>query len=141
MPNNRGNPTANYEETKNEKDMPLDLKTFLRIRKQLKLKQGILYWKSQVNNNSRARLQLVFHMEYRHKSMAGCHDQIEHWRQDGVLELLRDRFYWPGMHMDVASYINICPRCKRRKSQPDVAPILNIEAMQSLELFIWTTYK
>ena len=38
-----------------KKDMPLDLKAFLRIRKQLKLKQGILYRKLQVNS-SRARL-------------------------------------------------------------------------------------
>ena len=36
--------------------------------------------------------------------------------------------------MDVASYINSCPRCIRRKSQPDIAPLHNIEATQSLEL-------
>ena len=66
--------------------------------------------------------------------MAGYHDQIGHLDQDRVLELLRDRFYWPGMHMDVASYINSCPRCIRMKSQPDVTPLLNIEATQPLEL-------
>ena len=38
------------------------------------------------------------------------------------------------MHTDVASYINICPRCLRRKSQPDQAPLLNIEVNQLLEL-------
>ena len=36
--------------------------------------------------------------------------------------------------MDVASYINSCPRCIRRKSQPDVAHLHNIEATQTLEL-------
>ena len=66
--------------------------------------------------------------------MTGYHDQIGHLGQDRVLELLRDRFYWPGMHMHVASYINSCPRCIRRKSQPDVAPLHNIEATQPLEL-------
>ena len=113
--------------------MPLDLKAFLRIRKQFKLKQGILYRQLQVTSN-RARLQLVLPIEYRQKAMAGCHDQIGHLGQDRVLELLRDRFHWPGMHMDVASYINSCPRCIRRKSQPDVAPLHNIEATQPLEL-------
>ena len=34
-------------------DMSLDLKAFLRIRKQFKLKQGILYRKSQVNDKAR----------------------------------------------------------------------------------------
>ena len=66
--------------------------------------------------------------------MAGCHDQIGHLGQDRVLELLRDRFYWPGMHMDVASHINSCPRCIRRKTQPDVAPLDNIGTTQPLEL-------
>ena len=54
---------------KMKKDMPSDLKAFLRIRKQLKLKQGILYRKSQVSS-SRARLQLALPIEYRHKAMA-----------------------------------------------------------------------
>ena len=56
--------------------------------------------------------------------MAGCHDQVGHLDQDRVLELLRD----------VASYINSCPRCIRRKSQPDTDPLHNIEATQPLEL-------
>ena len=38
-----------------KQDMSSDLKAFLRIRKQFKLKQSILYRKSQVND--RARLQ------------------------------------------------------------------------------------
>ena len=36
--------------------------------------------------------------------------------------------------MDVASYINSCQRCIRRKSQSHVAPLHNIEAIQPLEL-------
>ena len=92
-----------------------------------------MYRKSQVTDD-RARLQLVLPIAYRQKAMAGCHDQIGHLGQYRVLELLRDRFYWPGMHMDVAFYINSCPRCIRRKSQPDVAPLHNIETTQPLEL-------
>ena len=34
----------------------------------------------------------------------------------------------------MASYINSCPSCLRRKSQPDQAPLLNIEVNQPLEL-------
>ena len=113
--------------------MPLDLKAFLRIRKQFKLKQGILYRRLQVTSN-RAKLQLVLPTEYRQKAMAGCHDQIGHLGHDRVLELLRDRFYCPVMHMDVASYINSCPRCIRRKLHPDVASLHNTEATQPLDL-------
>ena len=66
--------------------------------------------------------------------MEGCHDQAGHLGQDRVLDLLRDRFDWPGMHADVISYINSCPTCLRRKSQQVKAPLLNIETSQPLEL-------
>ena len=123
-----------FEKLKIKQDMSSDLKAFHRVRKQFKLKQGILYRKSQVNNNDRARLQLVLPLSHRQKAMAGCDDQIGHLGQDRVLELLRDRFFWHGMQMHVASYINSCPRCIRRKTQPDIAPLHNIEAIQPLEL-------
>ena len=38
------------------------------------------------------------------------------------------------MHTDVASHINSGPRCLRRRSQPDQAPLLKIEVNQPLEL-------
>ena len=38
------------------------------------------------------------------------------------------------MYSDVASYLNSCPGCLRRKSQTDQAPLLNIEVNQPLEL-------
>ena len=38
------------------------------------------------------------------------------------------------MYVDVVAYINSCPRCLRRKSQPDKAPLVNIETSQPLEL-------
>ena len=83
------------EKLKIKKDLHSDLKAFLRIRKQFKLRQGILYRKLQVTDD-RARLQLVLPIAYRQKAMAGCHDQIGHLGQDRVLELLSGRFYWLG---------------------------------------------
>ena len=124
--------TKTLDTIKYKQNMSSDLKAFLRIRKQFKLKQGVLYSKTQVHD--KVRLQLVLPKSYRSKAMAGCHDMVGHLGQDRVLELLRDRFFWPGMHMDVASYINSCPQCIRRKAQPDTAPLHNIEATQPLEL-------
>ena len=59
-------------------------------------------------------IQAIQNKSHRQKAIAGCHDQIGHLGQDRVLELLRDSFFWPGMQMDVASYIKSCPRCIRR---------------------------
>ena len=115
--------------------MPSDLKALIRIKKQLILKQGVLYrWTTQVDR--RTRLQLVLPPSFRIKAITGCHDQVGQHGQDRVLELLRDQFYSPRMQTDVAFYINSCPRCFRRKSQPHQAPLLNKEANQLLELIL-----
>ena len=112
--------------------MPSELKALIRNRKHLVLRQGVLYKKTQVN--TRTKHLLVVPQAYRQRAIEECYDQVGHLGQDRVLHLLRDRFYWPGMHVDVVSYINSCPRSLCRKSQPDKAPLLNIEASQPLEL-------
>ena len=93
--------------------MPSDLKALIRNRKYLTLKHGVLYKRSKVD--ARTKHLLVVPSSHRQRAMEGCHDQVGHLGQDRVLDLLRDRFYWPGMHVDVVSYINSCPRCLRRK--------------------------
>ena len=113
--------------------MPSELKALIRLRKQLILKQGVLYRRT-TPVNAKSRLQLILPPSHCTKAIEGCHDQVGHLGKDRVLELLRDQFYWPGMHTDVASYLNSCPRCLRRKSQTDQAPLLNIEVNQPLEL-------
>ena len=113
-------------------EMPSELKALIINRKQLLLKQGVLYKKSQVD--TRTKHLLVVPQAYRERPIEGCHDLVGHWGQDWVLDLLRDWFYWPGMHVDVVSYINSCPRSLHRRSQPDKASLMNIEASQPLEL-------
>ena len=99
-------------------EVPSELKALIQIKKQLTLKQGVLYRRT-TQVDRRTRLQLVLPPSHRIKAVLGCHDQVGHLGHSRVLDLLRDRFYWPGMHTDVASYINSCPRCIRRKSWPD----------------------
>ena len=112
--------------------MPSELKALIRNKKQLTLKQGVLYKKAKVD--ARTKHLLVIAQAYRQRAIEGCHNQVGHMGQNRVIDLLRDRFYWPGMHGDVVPYINSCSRCLRRKSQPDKAPLLTIEASQPLEL-------
>ena len=112
--------------------MPSELKALIRNRKLLILKHGVLYKRSKVD--ARTKHLLVVPPSHRQRAMEGCHDQVGHLGQDRVLDLLRDRFYWPGMYVDDVAHINSCPRCLRRKSQPDKAPLVNIDTSQPLEL-------
>ena len=68
-------------------EMPSKLKALIRNRKQLLLKQGVLYKKSQVN--TRTKHPLVVPQAYRQRAIEGCHDQVGHLGQERVLDLLR----------------------------------------------------
>ena len=114
-------------------DMPSELKALIRLKRHLVLKQGVLNRRT-TQVNTKTWLQLVLPPSFWNKAIEGCHDQVKHLGQDRILELLRGQFYWPGVHTDVASYINSCHRHLRRKSQPDQPPLLNLEVNQPLEL-------
>ena len=60
---------------------------------------------------------------YRARASAGCHDDVGHQGRMRTLSLLRERFFWPGMQAEATQYVVKCPRCLRRKSAPEVAPL------------------
>ena len=86
-------------------EMPSEMKALIRIKKQLTLKQGVLYRRTK-QVNARTKVQLVLPQSHTARAVARCHDQVGHLVQDRVFDLLRDWFFWPGMHIDVVSYIN-----------------------------------
>ena len=101
--------------------MGSDLKSLIRIKKQLKVKQSVLYRKS-TQPKKQTRLQLILPTEHGKRAIEGCHDKAGHLGKDRKLELPRDRIYWPSMETEVLSYINSSPRCLRRKAQQDLLP-------------------
>ena len=112
------------------------MKSLLRIRKNLKLTKDILYRKSYSDNSSSKKVlwQLVVPKSYRLRALAGCHDGVGHQGRMKPLSLLRERFFWPDMQEEATQYILKCPRCLRRKSTPQVAPMQPIYVTQPLEL-------
>uniref|UniRef100_A0A8C5DDY6 Gypsy retrotransposon integrase-like protein 1 n=1 Tax=Gouania willdenowi TaxID=441366 RepID=A0A8C5DDY6_GOUWI len=58
-----------------------------------------------------------------------------HMGIERTLDLVRSRFYWPRMSVDVVNKIRTCERCVRRKTLPDhAAPLVNIRTSRPLEL-------
>ena len=72
-------------------DMLSELKALIRLKKQLKLKQGVLC-RRVTPADAKPRLQLILPPSHHNKAIEGCHDQVGHLGQDRVLELLRDQF-------------------------------------------------
>ena len=69
--------------------MPSELNALIRLRKQLVLKQGVLYRRT-TPVDAESRLQLILPPSHCTKAIGHCHDQVGYLGQDRVLELLRD---------------------------------------------------
>ena len=101
----------------------------------LVLKSGIVYRRSQVNNQN--VLQLILPSGMKEEVIAGLHDDVGHMGEDRVHELALLRFYWPCMARDIKKYIQRCQRCICHKTPPTaqpVAPLVNIESKQPLDI-------
>ena len=111
-------------------------KALLRMKGQLKLIKGVLYRKTILDNSSerKLRLQLILPKHLTKKVFNGCHDQVGHQGIDRTLSLLRERFYWPGMHKETTLYVSKCQNCLKRKVILDVAPLQPIITNQPMEL-------
>jgi hypothetical protein len=53
---------------------------------------------------------------------------------DRTTHLIRERFYWPGMTTDIKKWLNQSANCIKRKEEPSIASMVNIETTQPLEL-------
>ena len=113
-----------------------ELKSFLRNKRCLKLNKDVLYRKSYSDNSTTKKTmwQLVVPKLFRERALSGCHDDVGHQGILRTLNLLRERFYWPGMQEEATQYVMRCSRCLRRKTPPQVAPLQPILVTQPLEL-------
>ena len=57
-------------------------------------------------------MQVVVPEELRGTVIAGCHENKEgHASVLKTFQKVRERFYWPGMFLDVQWYLKFCPEC------------------------------
>ena len=96
----------------------------------------LLYRKTILDNSAerKPRFQLILPSHLTTRALKGCHNQVGHQGIVRTLSLLRERFYWPGMHKEATLYVNKCQSCLKRKATPDVAPLQPIVANQPMEL-------
>ena len=83
----------------------------LRHRHHFILKNGLLYKKKQFHSCDQQSLQFVLPQKYRHQAMKACHDDIGDLGLERSFDLLKDRFYWVGMSVNIENHIQNCDRC------------------------------
>ena len=79
-------------------------------------------------------MQLVLPPAYREVALKGCHDEVGHLGLERMLDLMRDRFFWPHMAVQAKEHIGKCHPCLAFKARQPKAPLENIVATHPLEL-------
>ena len=114
------------------KEMTPEVKTLLRQKGKLCLRSGVLYRKRILQGED--KFQLVLPAKYRLEALKGCHDHLGHLGRERTLEVIQERFYWPGVSTTVREYVSACDRCTRRKSAIQRAPLTSISTSYPMEL-------
>ena len=71
------------------------------------MRNGILYHKNDAKESecpNQNTMQLVLPTALRLQALKGCHD-LGHLGIERTLDLLRDKFYWPGMTENMTRHI------------------------------------
>nr|XP_061828743.1 uncharacterized protein LOC133614632 [Nerophis lumbriciformis] len=110
-----------------------DLPLLLRELPRLEIFNNVLVRKRNINGEP--SYQLVLPEECRTEVLYQLHDQMGHLGTERTIDLIRARFYWPRMSIDITNKVKTCERCVRRKALPErAAPLVNIQTARPLEL-------
>ena len=106
-----------------------DLGSLLREKARLRVWNGLLYRERTTGDREspQKQYQLVIPTKCRKQLVELVHDKAGHMGRERTLSLLRPKCFWPRMTADVATHIQDCHRCLRRKHPVDqVAPLENV---------------
>ena len=108
---------------------------YVRYIPQLQVHDNLLYRKIYTNKGRQSYLlQLVLPHSLLQNALIGCHDEVGHLGRDKSIDLLKERFFWPSMTVDMRNHINSCRRCIARKGTNTRAELCPITASKPLEL-------
>ncbi|XP_048580823.1 uncharacterized protein LOC116616199 isoform X2 [Nematostella vectensis] len=82
------------------------------------------------------RLQLVLPRKLHHLVYKELHEEMGHLGAERVLQLARDRFFWPRMQQDIEHYVTSVCRCikQKRPKHAQRAPMQSIQTTAPFEL-------
>ena len=97
--------------------------TYVKVKEQLLIKNGLLYWKTQQGQANEIMFQFVVPQRHRGTTLDGCHREEAHQGQRRSTALMQECFWWPGMTQDLRNHIKKCGHCRKYEAAPPVAPM------------------
>ena len=123
--------SQNRPSFKDQKSMCRKSKVILNYWQYLKINsQGILV--KQINTTE----QIVLPLKYRNIVYKELHENMGHLGRERVIELCRQRFYWPGYEKDIAHYIRKKCKCveDKKPNKQQTGPLQRIITLEPSEL-------
>ena len=96
--------------------VPQGLRRWKKYRRQLVVREGVLYRGVRDREGDRQVWQLVLPKRFRAEALRRCHDEMGHLGGERTVQLLRERFFWVSMRSEVLRYVANCLPCIRRKT-------------------------
>ena len=112
---------------------PQSMKSYVKVRSELTLHQGLLFRKLRLKDKDEDTYQFVVPLEFRKLALSLTHDSFGHLGIDRSTVLMIDRFFWPKMSEEIRTYIQNCERCIRYKQQPHQAELVPLDASYPLQ--------
>ena len=98
-------------------------------KERLRIEQDVLFRRRVIDEEE------VLPKSLHQTALKGLHDDVGHLGKDKTVELVSQRFYWPGLSSTVEAYIKNCDRCIKAKSpDPPRSPLVPIVATKPMEL-------
>ena len=112
----------------------MSLKLLISQKGKIEHEQGVLCRRVEQIRCDCSELQLIFPKAYRQQAIQSCPDKLGHLGLERILDVLREKFYWPGLTIDTQKHIMNCPRCLCFKAKPSREELYHLLALYPLEL-------
>ena len=95
----------------------------------------VLYRVKKRKNSEELVWQFVVPKEWRGRVLKGCHDDVAHMGAQRVVELLIQRFWWPGMTAEAEAYCKKCLTCIKVQAKETKEPLVPLHATAPGDLY------
>ena len=98
------------------------------------MSHNLLYMRHSPPGTDEKGLAFVVPAKKRQAAIDGCHHDTGHQRRDRTLSLVRERFWWPGMGLQVVMAVRGCLRCKQFEARLAITNLVTIESTEPMDL-------